>query len=226
MFLLGPGEMTLSDQEYKWRDVVEVKAVRFRLASACTVGSRIGQSEWFLPSPFSPLPLSVRPPHTPALACSPFRSPRRRPSRSTPARDAHISKDGRVPYARLGSAILAAHPGSVCTRSQGESESPARCSSITSQSRGDSVNRADRPALRTDPVQHQGRSLSLACAVQWGERADDAAPSLAQVGWTAITLLVFLVCSQIPLYGIVSSDSSGAWTGIDLTAKVLSRMRD
>lgn len=54
MLLLGPGEMTLSDQEYKWRDVVEVKAVRFRLASACTVGSRIGQSEWFLPSPSLP----------------------------------------------------------------------------------------------------------------------------------------------------------------------------
>jgi protein transport protein SEC61 subunit alpha len=26
--------------------------------------------------------------------------------------------------------------------------------------------------------------------------------------WTAITLLIFLICSQIPLYGIVSSDSS------------------
>lgn len=29
-----------------------------------------------------------------------------------------------------------------------------------------------------------------------------------KVGWTAVTLLIFLVCSQIPLYGIVSSDSS------------------
>jgi len=26
--------------------------------------------------------------------------------------------------------------------------------------------------------------------------------------WTAITLFIFLVCSQIPLYGIMSSDSS------------------
>lgn len=26
--------------------------------------------------------------------------------------------------------------------------------------------------------------------------------------WTAITLMIFLVCSQIPLYGILSSDSS------------------
>ena len=33
---------------------------------------------------------------------------------------------------------------------------------------------------------------------------------LVQMLWTAVTLLVFLICSQIPLYGIVSSDSSGA----------------
>ena len=26
--------------------------------------------------------------------------------------------------------------------------------------------------------------------------------------WTAVTLLIFLVCSQVPLYGIMSSDSS------------------
>jgi protein transport protein SEC61 subunit alpha len=26
--------------------------------------------------------------------------------------------------------------------------------------------------------------------------------------WTAITLFIFLVCSQIPLYGIMSSDSA------------------
>jgi hypothetical protein len=26
--------------------------------------------------------------------------------------------------------------------------------------------------------------------------------------WTAVTLFIFLVCSQIPLYGIMSSDSS------------------
>lgn len=29
-----------------------------------------------------------------------------------------------------------------------------------------------------------------------------------KVVWTAITLFIFLVCSQIPLYGIMSSDSS------------------
>ena len=26
--------------------------------------------------------------------------------------------------------------------------------------------------------------------------------------WTAVTLLIFLVCSQVPLYGIMSSDSA------------------
>lgn len=29
-----------------------------------------------------------------------------------------------------------------------------------------------------------------------------------KVLWTAVTLLIFLVCSQVPLYGIMSSDSS------------------
>lgn len=29
-----------------------------------------------------------------------------------------------------------------------------------------------------------------------------------KVAWTATTLLIFLVCSQVPLYGIMSSDSS------------------
>jgi protein transport protein SEC61 subunit alpha len=29
-----------------------------------------------------------------------------------------------------------------------------------------------------------------------------------KVLWTSVTLLIFLVCSQVPLYGIVSSDSS------------------
>lgn len=29
-----------------------------------------------------------------------------------------------------------------------------------------------------------------------------------KVAWTAVTLLIFLVCSQVPLYGIMSSDSS------------------
>ncbi|CEQ41323.1 SPOSA6832_03040 [Sporobolomyces salmonicolor] len=37
---------------------------------------------------------------------------------------------------------------------------------------------------------------------------DRKIPFNTKVGWTAITLLIFLVCSQIPLYGIVSSDSS------------------
>ena len=35
---------------------------------------------------------------------------------------------------------------------------------------------------------------------------------LKKVLWTAVTLLIFLICSQIPLYGIVSSDSSGKST--------------
>jgi protein transport protein SEC61 subunit alpha len=29
-----------------------------------------------------------------------------------------------------------------------------------------------------------------------------------KIAWTATTLLIFLVCSQVPLYGIMSSDSS------------------
>jgi protein transport protein SEC61 subunit alpha len=29
-----------------------------------------------------------------------------------------------------------------------------------------------------------------------------------KVLWTGVTLFIFLVCSQIPLYGIMSSDSS------------------
>lgn len=37
---------------------------------------------------------------------------------------------------------------------------------------------------------------------------DRKIPFNTKVGWTAVTLLIFLVCSQIPLYGIVSSDSS------------------
>ena len=35
-----------------------------------------------------------------------------------------------------------------------------------------------------------------------------AVPFNQKVAWTAVTLLIFLVCSQVPLYGIVSSDSS------------------
>ncbi|RXW14526.1 hypothetical protein EST38_g11328 [Candolleomyces aberdarensis] len=34
-----------------------------------------------------------------------------------------------------------------------------------------------------------------------------------KVLWTAVTLLIFLVCSQVPLYGIMSSDSSDPCTG-------------
>ncbi|KAI9605731.1 hypothetical protein H4Q26_004096 [Puccinia striiformis f. sp. tritici PST-130] len=37
---------------------------------------------------------------------------------------------------------------------------------------------------------------------------DRKIPFNQKVLWTAITLLIFLICSQIPLYGIVSSDSS------------------
>ncbi|CAD6568236.1 MAG: translocon subunit [Cyphobasidiales sp. Tagirdzhanova-0007] len=37
---------------------------------------------------------------------------------------------------------------------------------------------------------------------------DRKVPFTQKVGWTAVTLLIFLVCSQIPLFGIVSSDSS------------------
>ncbi|PPQ88811.1 hypothetical protein CVT25_010462, partial [Psilocybe cyanescens] len=37
-----------------------------------------------------------------------------------------------------------------------------------------------------------------------------------KVLWTAVTLLIFLVCSQVPLYGIMSSDSSDPlyWTRV------------
>lgn len=44
-----------------------------------------------------------------------------------------------------------------------------------------------------------------------------------QVGWTAVTLLIFLVCSQIPLFGIVSSDSSGMWQDLHVCLKVAKR---
>ncbi|KAI0241816.1 translocon subunit [Massospora cicadina] len=37
---------------------------------------------------------------------------------------------------------------------------------------------------------------------------DRRIPFKQKVLWTAITLFIFLVCSQIPLYGIMSSDSS------------------
>jgi len=37
---------------------------------------------------------------------------------------------------------------------------------------------------------------------------DRKVPFTQKIGWTAVTLLIFLVCSQIPLFGIVSSDSS------------------
>lgn len=33
-------------------------------------------------------------------------------------------------------------------------------------------------------------------------------PFNQKILWTAVTLLIFLVCSQVPLYGIMSSDSS------------------
>lgn len=41
-----------------------------------------------------------------------------------------------------------------------------------------------------------------------------------KVMWTAITLFIFLVCSQIPLYGIMSSDSSDPfyWTRVILAS--------
>ncbi len=41
-------------------------------------------------------------------------------------------------------------------------------------------------------------------------------PFNQKVLWTAVTLLIFLVCSQVPLYGIVSSDSSDPlyWTRV------------
>ncbi|EJU01268.1 SecY protein [Dacryopinax primogenitus] len=37
---------------------------------------------------------------------------------------------------------------------------------------------------------------------------DRKVPFNQRVLWTAVTLLIFLVCSQVPLYGIMSSDSS------------------
>ncbi|KAF6748770.1 protein transporter [Ephemerocybe angulata] len=37
---------------------------------------------------------------------------------------------------------------------------------------------------------------------------DRKVPFNQKVLWTAVTLLIFLVCSQVPLYGIMSSDSS------------------
>ncbi|KAF7301963.1 Protein transport protein Sec61 alpha [Mycena indigotica] len=37
---------------------------------------------------------------------------------------------------------------------------------------------------------------------------DRKVPFQQKILWTAVTLLIFLVCSQVPLYGIMSSDSS------------------
>ncbi|EIN14741.1 protein transporter [Punctularia strigosozonata HHB-11173 SS5] len=37
---------------------------------------------------------------------------------------------------------------------------------------------------------------------------DRKVPFRQKILWTAVTLLIFLVCSQVPLYGIMSSDSS------------------
>jgi protein transport protein SEC61 subunit alpha len=37
---------------------------------------------------------------------------------------------------------------------------------------------------------------------------DRKVPFNQKVLWTAVTLLIFHVCSQVPLYGIMSSDSS------------------
>lgn len=39
-------------------------------------------------------------------------------------------------------------------------------------------------------------------------RARTQVPFNQKVLWTAVTLLIFLVCSQVPLYGIMSSDSA------------------
>ncbi|TEB21522.1 SecY protein [Coprinellus micaceus] len=39
-------------------------------------------------------------------------------------------------------------------------------------------------------------------------------PLQPRVLWTAVTLLIFLVCSQVPLYGIMSSDSSDPLYGM------------
>ena len=88
----------------------------------------------------------------------------------------------------------------------------------------------------TDPVQPEGACLRVhrVRVVDPGRRPShwrsrgrgrprarnvliDPAPlPRKQVGWTAVTLLIFLVCSQIPLFGIVSSDSSGAWPWLRL----------
>ncbi|TFK67154.1 SecY protein [Pluteus cervinus] len=49
---------------------------------------------------------------------------------------------------------------------------------------------------------------------------DRKIPFNNKVAWTAVTLLIFLVCSQVPLYGIVSSDSSDPlfWTRVILAS--------
>jgi preprotein translocase subunit SecY len=45
--------------------------------------------------------------------------------------------------------------------------------------------------------------------LQYGKNIADVQVTFnTKIAWTATTLLIFLVCSQVPLYGIMSSDSS------------------
>ena len=55
-----------------------------------------------------------------------------------------------------------------------------------------------RIARYAQPTKYRLNPLTRASQVPFNQK----------ILWTAVTLLIFLVCSQVPLYGIMSSDSS------------------
>jgi Plug domain of Sec61p len=55
-----------------------------------------------------------------------------------------------------------------------------------------------RIARYASPTKYRLTALNRASQVPFNQK----------ILWTAVTLLIFLVCSQVPLYGIMSSDSS------------------
>lgn len=57
-------------------------------------------------------------------------------------------------------------------------------------------------------MRHEGTGYSQKLTVSVVVCCGVQVPFNQKVAWTAVTLLIFLVCSQVPLYGIMSSDSS------------------
>src|SRR5271170_1413558 len=55
---------------------------------------------------------------------------------------------------------------------------------------------------------HFSRTKSIVPRHVRTQETNDEVPFQQRVTWTAVTLLIFLVLSQVPLYGIVSADSA------------------